>query len=121
MNNNFEIKQKIVLAGDSKVFKNWQTLLPNLTEEMFLKAVKWVCEDPAKDGEKLTREIGLMKTGIVQLHRHLENTLTVIRHEDGKLWEGDFFRVPCNNPEYADEDGMISEVMKLSLSARDHV
>ncbi len=122
MNNNFETKQKIVVAGDSEVFKNWQQLLPNITEEMFLDAVKWVCEDPAQDGEKLTREIGLTKIGIVKLTRHnLKNGMTEIRYENGMLWTGDSFRVPCDNPNYADEDGMIQQTFKLSLSARDRI
>lgn len=120
--NNFEIKKRIVLAGESKVFKNWQELLPNITEDMFLAALKWVCEDPAEHGEKLTREIGLTKIGIVKLIRHNSSSgLVTIRHESGKLWTGDNFRVPCNNPDYADEDGTILQTFKLSLSARDRV
>lgn len=122
MNNNFETKKKIILAGDSEVFKNWQRLLPNLTEEMFLDAVKWVCDDPAQHGEKLTREIGLTRIGIVKLNRHnLRTGLTEFRYENGRLWTGDNFRIPCDNPDYADEDGTILQTFKLSLSARDRV
>lgn len=120
--NNYEAKEKIVLAGESKVFKNWQELLPNITEEMFLEALKWVCEDPAKDGEKLTREIGLTKIGIVKLIRHNRKSgLVTFRYENGTLWSGDNFRVPCNNPDYADADGTIVQTFKLSLSARDRI
>lgn len=120
--NNFEVKQKIVLAGNSSIFKNWQELLPNLTEEMFLDALRWVCDDPAQNGERLTREIGLMKIGIVKLIRHnAKSGLVTIRHENGRLWTGDNFRIPCDNPDYADDDGTILQTFKLSLSARDRV
>lgn len=118
---NFEIKAKIVLSGNSSIFKNWQSLLPNLSEEMFLSSLKWVCEDPNADSGKLTREIGLTKIGIVKLIRHQERCGTVFRYEDGRLWNGDVFRVPCSNPDYADADGMINDSIKLSLSARDKV
>lgn len=119
---NFEIKKKIVLAGESKVFKNWKQLLPTITEEMFLAALEWVCEDPAKEGEKLTREIGLTKTGIVKLIRHnSQNGMTTISYENGKPWSGDCFRVPCDNPDFADEDGTTLQLFKLSLSARDRI
>lgn len=119
----FDAKKKIIMSGNSTVFASWKKLLPNLTEEMFAEAVKWVCDDPAvQSGGKLTREIGLTKAGIMKLNRHnLKNGMTEIRHENGKLWTGDSFRVPCSNPDFADEDGMISERVKLSLSARDHV
>ena len=120
--NNYEAKEKIVLAGESKVFKNWQQLLPNITEDMFLESLRWVCEDPAKDGEKLTREIGLTKIGIVKLIRHNSSSgLVTIRHESGKLWSGDCFRVPCDNSDYADADGTIVQTFKLSISARDRI
>lgn len=120
--NSIEKKAQIIRSGNSKVFINWQKLLPNLTEEMFLAAVKWVCEDPAEEGEKLTREIGLTRIGIVKLNRHnLKNGMTEIRHENGRLWTGDVFRVPCDNPDYADENRTIKQNLKLSLSARDHV
>lgn len=120
--NDIEAKMKIIFSGHSDVLRNWQRLLPNLSEEMFADAVKWVCEDPAQSGEKLTREIGLTRLGIVKLVRHnLPNGMTEIRHEDGRLWSGDVFSVPCDNPNYADENGMTKQQLKLSMSARDKV
>lgn len=119
-NNCFEIKEKLIFSGRSRVFKSWQQLVPTLTEEAFAEAVKWVCSDPAKEGEKLTREIGLTRSGIVRLKR-VYSYLTEIRYEDGRLWTGDFFRVPCSDRRYADKDGMAEVNLKLQLSARDQV
>jgi hypothetical protein len=47
--------------------------------------------------------------------------LTTIRYPDGKLWTGDHFYRPCNNKNFADENGMIWENHKISLSAADRV
>ena len=117
--NNYKTKENIVLKGNSEVFKNWQSLLPNLTEEMFLSHLKWVCEDTS-------REIGLTHIGIVHLKRCKEcgGEITVIRYEDGRLWNGDTFLVPC--PEkykksYADENGMIDTTVKISINGLDRI
>lgn len=59
MANNFEIKEKIVRNGDSKVFKNWQEN-SNITMEDFLDGLRWLCDDPMTDG-KLTRELGCIR------------------------------------------------------------
>lgn len=120
---NFNIKSKIVLAGGSKVLRSWQEGLPNLSEDMFIAALRWVCSDPLTEDGKLTREIGLTKIGIVKLYRHYDkaNRLTAIRYEDGTLWNGDTWLRPCNNPHFADKDGLAPMRFKLSLSARDRV
>lgn len=120
-NYSFEIKKKIVLSGESKIFKAWQEVLPNLTEEMFLKELKWLCEDEAHEGEPLTRELGLTGHGLVRLKRAKEKGLNVFRYPDGKLWNGDSFYRPCLDPNYADENGMIWERHKISISARDRI
>ena len=56
MNKNFEIKAKIVRAGESKVFKSWNHIAL-VTMDDFLDGLRWLCEDPMPDG-KLTRELG---------------------------------------------------------------
>lgn len=122
MNNfNFEIKAKIVYAGESEVFKSWQEGLPNLTEEMFLKELKWLCDDPLNEYGKMTREIGLTTHGIVRLKRCYDNDLCSFRYPNGELWNGDLFYRPCSNKNFADENGMIWENHKISLSAKDRV
>lgn len=120
-NFNFETKAMIVSKGGSRVFKDWQSALPNLTEEMFLKELEWLCNDPLDDTGKMTREIGLTSHGIVRLQRHNKGEITTIRYPDGKLWSGDRFYRPCSNKNYADENGMIWENHKISLSAKDRV
>ena len=120
-NFNFETKAKIISLGESKIFKDWQSALPNLTEEMFIKELKWLCDDPCDQYGKITREIGLTGHGIVRLYRHYDGLLTTIRNPDGKIWMGDSFYRPCNNKNFADENGMIWENHMISLSAADRV
>lgn len=121
--NNFETKAKIVASGNSRIFKAWQEALPNLTKEMFLKELDWLCNDPLDELGKLTREIGLTSYGIVRLERHYNrgSQLTTIRYQDGRLWDGDNFYRPCSNKNFADKNGMIWEHHKISLSAKDRV
>ena len=57
----FEIKKKIVQEGGSRIFKNWNAV-SGITEEEFLEALEWVCDDPNADDGLLTREIGLLVT-----------------------------------------------------------
>ena len=47
--NNYEIKEKIVKAGNSKIFKNWKENVPEISEKDFLEALRWVCEDPRNE------------------------------------------------------------------------
>lgn len=56
--NNIDIKIKLVELNKSKVFAKWQEL-GLITKEEFIKALKWVCEDPLDEKGKLTREIAL--------------------------------------------------------------
>ena len=122
---NFEIKKKIVMNGGSRIFKNWNQLVPNLTEEMFIDALKWVCEDPKDEKGRLTREIGLTKNGIVKLKRSYDQGgMCAFYYQKGKLWHlwyGSSFKVPCDKPAFADENGMTTVMKNISLSARDSV
>ena len=56
--NNFEIKKKIVLAGDSRIFKDWEAH-STITMDDFISALQWLCEDALDGNGKLTREIAL--------------------------------------------------------------
>lgn len=114
---NINVKKKLVLEGNSKIFKAWQQVLPNLTEEMFVTELEWLCDD----GNLITKELGLTRHGIVRLKRTKEKGLTVFRYPNGKLWSGDIFYRPCDNPDYADENGMIWEQHKISISAKDSI
>lgn len=56
MNFHYEIKEKIVRAGGSKIFKNWHDFA-GITMEEFLDGLRWLCDDPMPNG-KLYRQLG---------------------------------------------------------------
>lgn len=68
MKNFFEVKKKIVLAGDSRIFKDWAAH-STITMDEFVSALQWVCEDALDENGKLTREIALAPDRIVKLRR----------------------------------------------------
>lgn len=129
----FEKKAQMVKAGGSKIFKQWSELVPELTEEDFITALEWVCDDPRGGEErgKLTREIGLTKSGIVKLTRTGSWVTSFYRLDTKELWAGETFKAPCEkhtkDPARAkqmglvDEDGMIELHAQISLSAEDRV
>lgn len=116
MMNNFETKKKIVLAGGSRIFKDWSAH-SSITVEDFLDALQWVCADPLDATGKLTREIALAPDRIVKLRRVNDNLGMTAFYEypcdnggDGKLgslWSGEKF-----------PDGF---VRKIRLSVKDRV
>lgn len=58
---NYTIKEKIVKAGGSEVFKNWKEF-GGVSEEDFLDGLKWVCDDPMEfvaGHPRMTRELAL--------------------------------------------------------------
>lgn len=59
--NNFDIKKKIISSGNSKIFNNWHEVA-EISENEFLEALKWVCEDPCDDNNYETRSMGLVVT-----------------------------------------------------------
>ncbi len=59
MASNYEIKEKIVLAGESKVFNSWHENA-GVTMEDFLDGLRWLCDDPMPGG-KLSRELGCVR------------------------------------------------------------
>lgn len=134
--NDFDIKKNLVVDGKSEIFSSWQEVVTTLTAEEFLENLKWVCDDPCENGDGtgiLTREIGLTNSGIVRINRVYDKGITIMyRLDNGRVWEGDFFKVPCiekfvKNADkvkrmgYADSDGMISIRFKPSISARDRI
>lgn len=70
--NKYELLEKIVKKGESKVFKNWSQY--GVSMDNFLEGLKWLCEDPEKDygnGKiRMTRELGCNPKGeLVKLKR----------------------------------------------------
>lgn len=121
---NYKIKEKIVRSGESKIFKHWASI-SNITEADFLDALKWLCEDPKNGGPRknlLTREIALSPKGIIRLHRqYFQDGSGPVLYKDGFFWGGEVFTSPCDNPDYADENGMIKTIQKICLSAIERV
>ena len=114
--NSFEIKKKIVLAGDSRIFKDWSAH-STITMDEFVSALQWVCEDELGENGKLTREIALAPDRIVKLRRSNDRFGMTAFYEYpsdnrsdsvlGSLWSGEKF---------PDEF-----IRKVTLSAKDRV
>lgn len=134
MANNFEIKKNLVLEDKSRIFANWKKVVPTLTKEEFIANLEWVCKDPCENGDgtgRLTREIGLTPNGIIHISRINNIITTMYREDNGLLWCGEHFTLPIEkciiNSEqakkmgYADKNGMVTVVQKISLSARDQI
>ena len=122
----FESKKKIVLEGESKIFKNWAEH-STITQEEFLEALEWLCNDPCNGGStknRMTREIGLTPTEIVKLNRcyGVEDFCT-FRYSNGELWDGALWeRMPETEKEkkfFGDKP--VSERHKISISCKDWV
>lgn len=121
--NDFEIKAKIVGAGNSKVFNEW-CKYSDITKADFLAALEWLCADPMNADGKMTREIGLSPSGIVKLTRCYGKDGLCSFYKDGALWNGERFeRQPKSEKElrFADKNGVISEIHMISLSCKDRV
>lgn len=114
--NNFEIKKKIVLAGGSRIFKDWSAH-SSITVEDFLDALQWVCADPLDANGKLTREIALSPDRIVKLRR-----------SNGHFGMTAFYEYPCDNGGDGDFGSLWSGekfpdgfIRKISVSAKDRI
>lgn len=92
----YSIKEKIVLAGDSKVFNDWHDNA-GITQAEFLEDLRWLCNDPFPSG-KLSRELGCIppskgsdKGTLVRLKRVLYNDGSFCGFytiDTGALWTG---------------------------------
>lgn len=125
---NYELKRRIVQEGKSRVFTEWNKLVPSLTEKEFLENLEWLCADPRENGDgktgRLTREIGLTSQGIVHLTRQNDWLTSFYRDDTNELWTGDFFKIKIaadKNKAVKIADGMITQHAKISLSAEDRV
>lgn len=116
MSNTFEIKKKIVLSGNSRIFCNWSEH-STITQDDFLSALEWLCDDPLDDKGRQTRELALAPDRIVKLRRSYDSFGLTAFYEFpkdnggsgglGQLWSGEKF-----------SDGF---TRKISLSMKDRV
>lgn len=114
--NNFEVKKKIVLSGNSRIFNDWAAH-STITMDDFISALQWVCDDALDGNGKLTREIALATGRIVRLRRVNDRSGMTAFYEYpsdnggagslASLWNGEMF-----------PDGF---VRKISLSAKDRI
>lgn len=66
MKTKYELCEKIVKSGNSKVFKNWNEFT-GITEEEFLKGLKWLYGDDVLGEGISDKELGITKDG--KLHK----------------------------------------------------
>lgn len=57
--NNYDIKKKLVLEGNSRIFNDWAEQ-STITAEEFLENLEWVCDDPMQK-IKLMKAYGALK------------------------------------------------------------
>lgn len=121
--NNFEIKKKIVLSGNSEIFKNWSEH-SNITKEDFIEALEWLCNDPLDESGRMTREIGLTPDRIVKLSRGYTWFGKVMLYLNGRVWCGAQFTRPCQNEHeklFSLDGKNVQERHKISLCCRARV
>lgn len=92
---NLNHKTAQVKAGESRIFKNWQEW-GLITEDEFIDALTWLCDDPLTEDGKLTRELAMLESKDMREKKLSERT-------DG----GEKFALPY------DESKLKGELVKL--------
>ncbi len=134
---NFNRKKAIAIAGDSRIFKNWQDATRGaLTLDAFIAGLEWLCNDPLDSKGRATRELGLEGNGsLVKLTRFYRDTwpdaLVSIRYAEtydtkyrqkGYIWAGSTFTWPAS-PEEKEFWGTdtCDQLSKVSINVFDHI
>lgn len=127
----FAAKAAIVRKGRSIVFANW-ALTAGITDDEFLDALRWVCDDPhALDG-KLTREVGLDVTPDARTKALMTSDAPeAMKRAFGGAWDegrtrGRIVRLARRYDSRGEFSGLFTESGRrwpgsVSLNARDHV
>lgn len=129
-------KKKIVLAGNSRIFENWQKATHGkLTVETFFAGLEWLAEDPLDEQGRTTRELGLEGDGsVIHINRCFEgsgfNEIVTYRYAedyDAKrrkdyIWWGSSFTWEASPDEKAfwGKD-ICSQLSKISINAADRI
>lgn len=124
----FAVKKAIV-HDHSVIFEDWHKLCPSLTKEDFLEGIKWLCYDPCvnfnpKAEDKPTRELALSPNGLVHIKRCYDvNGSFVGFYKDNLLWDGELFKIPAAEKDliWADEDGNLPMIQKISINILDRI
>lgn len=125
----FLAKAKLVLKGESKVFKEWSER-STITKEDFLRELCWVCEDPLDSSGHCTRAIGLAPDGIIRLMYIRGVITTTYKYEETspgsgthEVWNGEFFTRPAVTEKEKKfyGEGLIKEKHKVCINCWDKV
>ena len=131
---NLDVKKKIVLAGSSRIFNNWQKATHGkLTIETFFAGLEWLAEDPLDEKGRTTRELGLEGDGsVVHLNRFFEGPAEIVsyryaedygakRHK-GCIWWGSSFTWEASPDEKAfwGKD-ICSQLSQIAINAADRI
>lgn len=110
----YEAKLKVLEAGNSKMFNDWQQH-STITKEQFADALAWVHEDP-RNYAALTAD------GWKKVHRYTEGVMEVFRTLDGHIWEGEPFIQKLTEKEarFYGED-TIRVIQKIAMRAADRI
>ena len=104
------------------LLKDWQKH-STITEKDFFSLMEWLTEDPMDQNGKLTRAVGLTRTGGVKLHYvYTGSELRALYGEDRRLFTGStFYFEPRNEHEalFAGSDGMIHQNQKIAVNLFD--
>lgn len=134
---NFNRKREIVLAGDSRIFKNWQDATHGaLTADAFIAGLAWLCNDPLDDKGRATRELGLEGNGdLVKLERFYQDRFSDVfvsfrycvdydscYRRKGCAWVGSKFTWTASPEEKAFwGSDVCSQTSKISINVFDHI
>ena len=131
---NLDVKKKIVLAGNSRIFNNWQKATHGkLTIETFFAGLEWLAEDPLDEKGRTTRELGLEGDGsVVHINRFFEGPEEIVsyryaedygakRHK-GYIWWGSSFTWEASPDEKAfwGKD-ICSQLSQIAINAADRI
>ena len=90
----YEVKERIVKSGTSKVFDDW-AVHEGITMEQFLDGLRWICDDPCTDG-RVTRDIGCKHGKVVKITRAFDSCGGVeLYGEDGRSWNRQYPAINC--------------------------
>lgn len=118
---------KVTLMDSYAALKDQIARSSTITAEAFaefLEDLERVCKlEDSYTVERMTREIGLTPTGIVRLQRvnDAHGNFVGFYLQDGKIWEGAIFEIPCPEAEKSFYGDTIEERHKISISCRDRI
>lgn len=128
-------KKKIVLAGNSRVFNNWQKATHGkLTVETFFAGLEWLAEDPLDEKGRTTRELGLEGDGsVVHLNRFFEGPVELATYRYAEdydrswrrkdyIWQGSSFTWEASPDEKAfwGKD-ICSQLSQIAINVEDYI